>query len=98
VNDINEGISSLQRRLRWVQRLRAVCAFLFLAPLIGYPLFVILVQMTDHGPERGMVLLPLVYYGLFASPLLLLPLAAWIVFYRQSRMLRERLNLATRRT
>ena len=91
--DIHEAINNLRSGLRWSKRFRMLSALLFLAPLVGYPLFMIFVSMTDQGPERGMILLPLIYYGLFASPLLLLPLIAWIVFGRRCRILEERLSM-----
>jgi hypothetical protein len=82
-------------RLRRLKRARTASAFLFLFPLLAYPIFVFVVQFIDDGPERGMVLLPILYYGLIASPLLLVPLIAWVAFHFQYRVLQRRLSLVS---
>ena len=93
VNEIDDSIASHRCRLRWLKRARVASALLFLLPLVAYPLLVFVVRITDDGSERGMILLPILYYGLVASPLLLVPLIAWIVFHFQCRALHQRLSL-----
>ena len=92
-NDIYDAVQRLQRRLRWAKRFRILSTFLFLAPLIGFPLLMLLTSLNDHGPEKGMSLLPFIHYGLLGSPLLLLPLIAWAMFSRRCRIIQERLSL-----
>jgi hypothetical protein len=94
VNKIDDSIASLRDRVRWAKRARLAAALLFLVPLVAYPLFMFVVSIADQGPEKGMILLPILYYGLFASPLLLLPVIAWVVFHFRCRTLQQRLSLS----
>jgi hypothetical protein len=58
-------------------------------------LLLALTQATDHGPERGMALLPVLVYGIFASPLLLIPVVVYFVASRRCHDLEWRLMFSS---
>lgn len=90
---IADAVCSTRRRLRWAKFFRGVSAILFVAPLVGYLLWMAFLMRTAHHPDSGFTIAGLMFYGLIWSPLLLLPLASWVIFSRRCRILRERLSL-----
>ena len=81
---MNEGqqdpFAPLRRSYTRAKVGRAVCGFLFLAPVVGWAIYYLLLAATAHGPDSGFAQAGSILYGLIAAPLLLLPLIGLIVF------------------
>lgn len=89
---IDAAIDNLRHRLRWAYRLRAVAIFFLIAPVIVFGCVLSFAAATQKNPDSGFFVLGLLYYGAMWSPVLLIPLGAWLVLSRQCRSLQQRLD------
>ena len=95
---IGGTIEDLRLRLRWARRLRAVAIFLLIAPVVAFGVVLSLALATQKNPDSGFFVLGLIYFGAMWSPVLLIPMGAWLVLSRRCRSLQERLDcLPTRK-
>ena len=89
---IGEAIDDLRQSLRWARRLRAVAIFLLIAPVIVFGVLLAFAFAKQTNPDSGFFVLGLIYYGAMWSPVLLIPMGAWLVLSRRCRSLQERLD------
>lgn len=90
VSDLN---TILYQRLRRARLGRRIAGALIFAPLIlGGIAFVSMLGGHQH-PDSGFLILGVIYYGLFACPLLIIPIIAYILFSRRVRALEYQLWL-----
>ena len=89
---ISEARLDLWQRLRWTKRLRVVSLVSLVGPLIAFAVVFALAVATSKGPDSGFFILGLLFQGAMWSPMLLVPLIAWRVFARRSRLLQQRLD------
>ena len=89
---IGVAIDDLQRRLTWARRLRAIAIFLLIAPVIVFAVALSFAFAAQNQPDSGFTVLGLIYYGAMWSPVLLIPMGAWLIFSRRCQSLQRRLD------
>ena len=85
----------IRRRLRRALITRRVAGLVVLGLPVVWLLLLAFTQATDHGPERGMAVLPVLVYGIFASPLLLIPIVVYFVASHRRHSLEWRLMFSS---
>ena len=81
----------LFRQLRTARIVRIAAIVLFIAPITAWIIAYVSEITRERYPDHGYVLMALFYYGLFASPLLLIPLIAFFLASRRVHSLERRL-------
>ena len=94
----DERTAPLFHRLRLARIVRRVAVILFIAPVVLWVLAYAGVLAGQRHPDDGYLIVAMIYYGLFASPLLLIPVVAFFISSHRVRSLEQRLMFSTTNT
>lgn len=82
----------LNQQLKRAQIARRVSGFLIIAPVLVWVIALAYVMNTQHHPDDGFFVLAVLYNGLFATPLLIIPLIAFFIFSRRIYVLKRQVT------